>query len=68
MARRAPRLRADEHIGAHFTRVGRFRKVDTAAHRELPRVSRLLAALGWAVLLAESLRRAYRQVGGEEGR
>lgn len=66
--RRAPRLDADERIARHVTRVGRFRRIDPAEPRALPRVSRVIAGLAWAVLVGESLRRAYRQVRGEEGR
>ena len=56
--RRAPRLGPDELIASHFTRVGRFRKIDPTKPRKLPSVSRVLGAVGWAVLLEESVRRA----------
>ena len=56
--RRAPRLGPDELIAGHFTRLGRFRSIDPTKPRKLPSFSRVLGALGWAVLLEESVRRA----------
>lgn len=58
-SRRAPRLAPDTRIADHFTRRGRFRKVDPTKGRPLPPVARLLGAVGWAALVAESLRRAW---------
>lgn len=60
--RRAPRLGPGDRLAPHFTRRGRFRKIDPLQPRELPRFGRLAAVLGWAVLVEESLRRAYRSV------
>ena len=56
--RRAPRLEHDELIASHITRIGRFRKIDPTKPRKLPKFSRVVGAIGWAVLLEESLRRA----------
>ncbi|MEX2621823.1 MAG: hypothetical protein WD250_16520 [Egibacteraceae bacterium] len=67
-ARRAPRLQADERIGRHFTRLGRFRAIDPTRSRALPRLSRMLAGLSWALLVEESLRRARRQARGRQDR
>jgi hypothetical protein len=58
--RRAPRLGPDTRIASHFTRRGRFRKVDPTKGRPLPSAARLLGAVGWAALVAESLRRAWK--------
>jgi len=55
---RAPRLRPDERIAPYITRRGRFRRMDPRRTRSLPRLARVLGVLGWAVLLAESFRRA----------
>ncbi|HVL98539.1 MAG TPA: hypothetical protein VM324_04520 [Egibacteraceae bacterium] len=60
--RRAPRLGPEDRIAPHIARTGRFRKVDPLSPRELPPFSRLLAGIGWAILVEESLRRAYRSV------
>lgn len=59
-ARRAPRLGPDTRIASHFTRRGRFRKVDPTKGRPLPSAAKLLGTVGWAALVAESLRRAWR--------
>ncbi len=56
--RRAPKLGPDEFIAPHITRLGRFRKVNPLKPRPLPSVSRVLGAVGWAVFLEETLRRA----------
>jgi hypothetical protein len=56
--RRAPRLGPDESIAHHFTRTGRFRRINPRRGRPLPGVAKLVGAIGWAVLLEESLRRA----------
>ncbi|MGH8903989.1 MAG: hypothetical protein ACRDYA_20505 [Egibacteraceae bacterium] len=58
MPPRAPRLRPDERIAPHITRVGRFRRVDPLQARSLPSFAKVLGVLGWAVLLGESFRRA----------
>lgn len=63
-ARRAPRLRPDEHLAPHITRRGRFRRIDPLTPRKLPSVGRIVAAGAWGLLLEESLRRAYRAVWG----
>lgn len=55
---RAPRLRPDERIAPHITRVGRFRRVDPLRARSLPSLAEALGVLGWAVLLGASFRRA----------
>ncbi len=56
--RRAPRLGPDQLIADHFTRVGRFRRINPTKARDLPSFPRVLGAVAWAVLLEESLRRA----------
>jgi hypothetical protein len=58
-AHRAPRLGPDDSIARHFTRVGRFRRIDPARGRALPSVAKMLGVVGWAVLVEESLRRAW---------
>ncbi|HWH31501.1 MAG TPA: hypothetical protein VNU01_02390 [Egibacteraceae bacterium] len=58
---RAPRLGPDQRIAAHVTRVGRFRRIDPSKGRRGPSRWALLGRLGWAVLVAESLRRAWRR-------
>lgn len=63
---RAPRLRPDQRIAGHVTRVGRFRRLDPAKGRRPPTFWALLGRLGWAVLLVESLRRARRRVRGPD--
>ena len=55
---RAPRLGPDEFLAPHITRLGRFRKVNPLKARKLPAFSRILGAVGWAVFLEETLRRA----------
>jgi hypothetical protein len=57
-SRRAPRLDARTYLAPYITRRGRFRRVDPARGRPLPGLARIVGALGWAVLLGESLRRA----------
>ena len=57
--RRAPRLGPDDRIAPHLTRVGRFRRIDPTKGRPLPGLVRLVGVVGWAVLLAESFRRAF---------
>jgi hypothetical protein len=57
---RAPRLSPDERIAPYITRVGRFRRIDPGTGRPLPSVAAMLARIGWAALVAESLRRARR--------
>ncbi|MGH8904987.1 MAG: hypothetical protein ACRD0K_00320 [Egibacteraceae bacterium] len=57
---RAPRLRADERIAPYITRLGRFRRIDPAKSRPLPKFSQVLGALAWAALLGGSFRRALR--------
>ena len=57
-SRRAPRLRADERIAGHLTRVGRFAKVDPRRGKSLPGWLRWIGFAGWALFLEESLRRA----------
>ncbi|CAN5878211.1 hypothetical protein BH23ACT8_BH23ACT8_20330 [soil metagenome] len=56
--RRAPRLGHDERIAPYLTRLGRFRRIDPSKPRRPPKVARMLGAIGWAVLVEESLRRA----------
>lgn len=65
--RRAPRLGPDELIASHITRLGRFRKVDPTKPRDLPSFSRVLGAVGWALLLEESVRRARKTAKAETG-
>lgn len=57
-SRRAPRLEPDERLAPYVTRVGRFRRVEPLRAPPLPKPSRVVAVLGWALLLAESMRRA----------
>ncbi len=59
-ARRAPRLGPQTRIAPHITRRGRFRKVDPSKGRPLPSLAMLLGVVGWAALVAESLRRAWK--------
>ncbi len=61
--RRAPRLGPEERIAPYVTRVGRFRRVDPLRAPSLPKPSRVIAVLGWALLLGESMRRARASVG-----
>ena len=56
--KRAPRLGPDEPIAPHFTRLGRFRKINPLKPRKLPSFSKFLGVIGWAVLVEESMRRA----------
>lgn len=63
-SRRAPRLGPDARIAPYITRHGRFRKIDPSRGRPLPSVAKLLGAVGWAVLLGESLRRAWKAARG----
>lgn len=65
--RRAPRLGPDDRLASHLTRRGRFRKIDPRKARPLPKAARILATVGWAVLVEESLRRAYRSVRRPQG-
>lgn len=59
--RRAPRLGPDTSIAPHLDRGrGRFKRIDPLERRPLPSMAKMLGALGWAVLLVESLRRAWR--------
>lgn len=61
-ARRAPRLGPGERIAPYLSRGrGRFARIDPSKPRR-PAVVRILGVLGWALLLAESLRRARRAV------
>ncbi len=62
--RRAPRLGPDERIASRITRVGRFRAIDPRRGRPLPTLSKVLAFVGWAVLLEESFRRSRRAARG----
>ena len=55
---RAPRLGPDELIAPHFTRLGRFRAINPLKAKKLPKFSKFLGVVGWAVLVEESLRRA----------
>jgi len=64
---RAPRLRPDERIAPYITRIGRFRRVDPRQARSLPSLSQILGALGWAVLVGESFRRAMSAARAERG-
>ena len=57
---RAPRLGPDQRIAGHVTRVGRFRRIDPSKGRQGPSRWALLGRLGWALLVAGSLRRAWR--------
>ena len=66
-ARRAPRLRPDEHLAPHITRRGRFAKLNPLKPTPLPTLPRALGALGWAVLTAEVFRRARRLSGSSGG-
>ncbi|MBW3602358.1 MAG: hypothetical protein KY434_06630 [Actinobacteria bacterium] len=50
-----------------MTRVGRFRRVDPLRARPLPTPARVVAVLGWALLVGESLRRARAAVGAGGG-
>lgn len=65
--RRAPRLGPGERIAPYVTRVGRFRRVDPLRARPLPTPARVVAVLGWALLVGESLRRARAAVGAGGG-
>ncbi len=56
--RRAPRLGPRERIAPYVTRVGRFRRVDPLRARPFPAPARVVAVLGWVLLVGESLRRA----------
>lgn len=58
--RRAPRLGPDQLIAEHITRVGRFRRINPAKPAQLPRFSKWLGVLGWAVFVAETVRRGRR--------
>jgi hypothetical protein len=60
-SRRAPRLAPDQRIAGHMTRVGRFRRIDPGTPQRPPTLSALLGRLGWAVLVEESLRRAWKR-------
>jgi hypothetical protein len=57
-ARRAPRLGPEDSIAMHFTRLGRFSRIDPRKTPDLPRIPKILGVLGWAALVVESLRRA----------
>ncbi len=59
-----PRLSPDERIASRITRVGRFRAIDPRRGRPLPTLSKVLAFIGWAVLLEESFRRSRRAARG----
>jgi hypothetical protein len=63
--RRAPRLGPDQRLAGHITRLGRFRAIDPKSPRPLPSLARVLGVAGWAILTAESLRRARRAVRAE---
>lgn len=58
---RAPRLAPEQRIAAHITRVGRFRALDPARPKQPPSLGALLGRAGWALLVGESLRRAWRR-------
>jgi hypothetical protein len=58
---RAPRLEPGEHIAPFITRRGRFRRVDPEQSRPLPSAARIVGAIAWALVLAESLRRAWKR-------
>jgi len=67
---RAPRLAPEQRIAAHITRVGRFRALDPARPKRPPSLAALLGRVGWALLVGESLRRAWkrsRTAGGDAG-
>ena len=64
--RRAPRLGPHERLAPYVTRVGRFRRVDPLRAPPLPKPSRVIAVMGWALLLVESMRRA-RAASGHDG-
>jgi hypothetical protein len=57
--RRAPRLGPEDRIAPLMTRLGRWRSVDPLTPRPLPGVAKMVATVGWAVLVEESLRRAW---------
>lgn len=56
--RRAPRLAPDQRIAPYITRRGRFARIDPAAGRPLPAVSKVVGAAAALLFLAESFRRA----------
>lgn len=56
--RRAPRLAPDQRIAPYVTRRGRFTRIDPAAGRPLPAISRVVGAAAALLFLAESFRRA----------
>ena len=58
---RAPRLSPAQRIAPHITRVGRFRRLDPAKGTRPPSKWALLGRAGWAVLVEESLRRAWKR-------
>jgi hypothetical protein len=64
---RAPKLGPDEFIAPHITRIGRFRKVNPLKPRPLPSFSRILGAVGWALFLEETLRRARKATKADAG-
>jgi hypothetical protein len=59
MARRAPRLAADEYIARHVTRRGRFAARDPLVGRPLPTFLQIVGAVGWAALTGYAFRKAY---------
>jgi hypothetical protein len=63
---RAPRLRPDQHLADSITRVGRFARIDPLTGRDLPRLIHVAGVVGWAVLTAESFRRAWAARSGTE--
>jgi hypothetical protein len=63
---RAPRLRPDQRLADSMTRVGRFAKVDPLKGRDLPRLIHVAGVVGWALLTAESFRRAWAARSGTE--
>lgn len=60
--RRAPRLRPEQRLAPYMTRHGRFRAINPGRGRPLPKLVKVLATLGWGVLVAESFRRAVSTV------
>ena len=65
--RRAPRLGPGASIAGHITRRGRFARIDPRKGRPPPAVTHWFAVVGWALLVEESLRRAWVAARGPEG-
>ncbi len=49
--RRAPRLRADQHIAPYITRTGRFAARDPERPGRLPGLDEVLGFAGWALFM-----------------